>query len=304
MRYYVFLILIFFSSGAFSQNVKAEVDTAKIRIGEQFTYKLFVNDTANVILPNLSDLKGLEKVDSTKIDTIKNSLIRKFILTGFDSGSFYIPQQQVFIRNRVFLTDSILIEVATIAIDTTKVKMFDIKNIKEEPIIFDDYKHYVFWGLLILLLIAASIYFYIKRKKPLEEKELIPEMTPLEEALNLLSELDKKLLWQNNDVKKYYSELTEIVRGYIEKELHISALEQTTDELMDVLKAFQESKSIETTQSIINKLNALLREADLVKFAKSKPLANEIEEDRKDAEEILTHLKAKKSEENKADELE
>ena len=45
-------------------------------------------------------------------------------------------------------------------------------------------------------------------------------------------------------------------------------------------------------------------EADLVKFAKSKPLANEIESDRVKAEEIINNLSAKTIEETKADELE
>ena len=33
-----------------------------------------------------------------------------------------------------------------------------------------------------------------------------------------LKKLDNKLLWQNNQIKKYYSELTEIIRDFIEKE--------------------------------------------------------------------------------------
>lgn len=287
-----------------SQTVRAEVDTTSIRIGEQFTYTLTVSDTANVILPKLNDLKSLEIVDSTQVDTIKTSLIRKFILTGFDSGAFYIPRQQVFIRNKAFLTDSILINVATVPIDTTKVKMFEIKSIKEEPLTFDDYKHYLIWGLVALAIIVLLIYLIKTRKKSKpQEKTIVVTQTPLEIALDQLSELDKKLLWQNNSIKEFYSELTEIVRNYIESELQISALEQTTDELISVLSDFVTAKTIDTNQSVINKLKALLQEADLVKFAKSKPLANEIEEDRKDAEEVIQNLKATLKEEENNDEL-
>ncbi len=299
--FYIFLLTFTFG---FSQNVKVDVDTTQIRIGEQFTYKLTVSDTANVILPTLDNLKGLEIVDSTKIETVKNSLIRKFILTSFDSGAFYIPQQQVFIRNRAFLTDSILINVATVKIDTTKVRMFNIKPVKEEPLIFDDYKHYVYWGLIGLVLIIALIWFLKSRKKSEEEIVIVPTKSPLEEALDSLSELDKKLLWQNNEVKKFYSELTDIVRSYIERELKISALEKTTDELIETLSDLNDAETIDTNKGFIEKLRALLQEADLVKFAKSKPLANEIEEDRKDAEAVIENLKAKKIEEKVEDELE
>lgn len=289
----VFFIFLLSINLAFGQNVKAEVDTTNIRIGEQFSYKLTVSDTANVILPNLNNLKGLEVVDSTKIDTIKSSLIRKFILTGFDSGAFYIPQQQVFIRNRAYLTDSILINVATIPVDTTKIKMFDVKPVIEEPIIFDDYKHYIPWAFLLIAVIIVLIWFLKNRKKSEETPEVVIIKSPLEEALESLSTLDDKLLWQNNEVKKFYSELTEIVRTYIEKELKIPALEQTTDELISTLFDFNEVETIDTDKGTISKLRDLLQEADLVKFAKSKPLANEIEEDRKDAEHILQNLKSK-----------
>ena len=108
-----------------------------------------------------------------------------------------------------------------------------------------------------------------------------------------LNELDEKLLWQNNKVKQYYSELTEIIRNYIERELKVPALEKTSDEVIEMLRDFNDAESIETTKENIEKLKDLLREADLVKFAKSKPLAPEIEEDRKDAEVIIHNLKPK-----------
>ena len=78
--------------------------------------------------------------------------------------------------------------------------------------------------------------------------------------------------------EEYYSELTEIVRGYIERELKVPALENTTDEVLAMIKDFKNADSIETSKETIKKLKDLLQEADLVKFAKSKPLAIEIEE--------------------------
>jgi hypothetical protein len=289
-----FLFSLFFFS-AFSQErmVKVEIDTTNIRIGEQFTLKISINETQNVIIPKL-ELKGLEIVDSTKVDTLKNSLIRKYILTGFDSGAFYIPQQQIFVKNQAYLTDSLLINIATVAIDTTKVKKFPIKSIKKEPYRFDDFKIYLYIILAALAIIGFWIYWFVIRKR----KEEVDEPTyrtlpPYEEAIYRLTELDEKLLWQNNKVKEYYSELTEIVRGYIERELKVPALENTTDEVLEMLKDFKQAKTIETSQETLDKLKSLLREADLVKFAKSKPLAPEIEEDRKDAQDIVSTLKPK-----------
>lgn len=294
MRKIFLYILILSSSFALAQNtpaVKAKVDTTNIRIGEQFQFKIEVNDTSNVILPKLENLTGLEIVEEDKIDTIKNSLIKRYILTGFDSGAFYIPQQQIFIRNQAFLTDSILINVATVAVDTTKQKMFPIKSIQEEPYVFDDFKPYLIWVILGLLIIGLLLYFILKKKKIEEPKEEIPLLPPYEEAIEKLKELDNKLLWQNNRIKQYYSELTEIIRAYIEKELKVPALEITSDELLTYIERFKDSETITISRETFDKLKSLLQEADLVKFAKSKPLSHEIEEDRRDAEDILNSMK-------------
>ena len=283
--------------------VKAEIDTTSIRIGEQFQLKISVDETQNVIIPKIQ-LKGLEVIDSTRIDTIKNSLIRRYILTGFDSGAFYIPQQQIFVKNQAFLTDSLLINIATIAIDTTKLKKFPIKSIKKEPYTFDDFRIYIYLILAILAIIGFWIYwFVIRKRKETEDAPTYRTLPPFEEAILRLNELDEKLLWQNNKIKEYYSELTEIVRGYIERELKVPALENTTDEVLAMIKDFKNLDSIETSKETIKKLKDLLREADLVKFAKSKPLAIEIEDDRRDAEFIIGHLKPKQIIE-KEDELE
>lgn len=304
MKKYILHIFLLITAVTFAQNpkVKAQIETSQIKIGEQFNLKITVNEINNVILPKL-ELKGLEIIDSVKTDTINNMLIQNYVITGFDSGAFYIPQQHIFIRNQAYLTDSILVNVATVAIDTTKVKKFPIKSIKAEPYTFDDFKMYIYILLAALAIIGFWIYWFVIRKRKVEED--VPTfrvLPPYEEAVFKLNELDEKLLWQNNKVKEYYSELTEIVRGYIERELNVPALEKTTDEIVDMLRDFNDADTLKTSKETIKKLKELLQEADLVKFAKSKPLALEIEEDRKDALDIISNLKPKPI--KKDDELE
>ena len=293
MKLKILFFLLLISSLTYAQKVSVTTDTTNIRIGEQFLFKIVIKDTANVIFPEkLENLTSLEVVKDVKIDTFKNSLIKKYLMTGFDSGAFYIPTQQIFIKNRAYLSDSVLINVATVAVDTTKQKMFPIKAIQSEPLIYDDFKPYIIWVVLAILLIGLFIYYLKNRKKPeIKEIEIINTLPPFEEALEKLQELDNKLLWQNNEIKKYYSELTEIVRVFIEKELEIPALEITTHELVSLLSDYNNPKNIKPAKETIRKLNALLQEADLVKFAKSTPLSHEIEEDRRDAEKVLNDLK-------------
>ena len=295
MRKQLCYILLFISAISFAQKpmVKEEIDTTNIRIGEQFNLKISIDETQNVILPKL-ELTGLEIIDSTKTDTLENSLIRKYILTGFDSGAFYIPEQQIFIKNQAYFTDSLLVNVATIAIDTTQVKKFPIKSIKSEPYTFDDFKIYLYLLLAAIAIIGFWIYWFVIRKqKQRKEEKTYKVLPPFEEAIYKLNELDEKLLWQNNKVKEYYSELTEIIRGFIERELKVPALENTTDEILEALKNFEDAETIQVSKETLKTLQELLHEADLVKFAKSKPLAVEIKEDRKDAEDIISNLTPK-----------
>jgi len=291
-----FLLIFLFSMVSFSQKkplVKAEIDTTNIRIGEQFNLKISINEIKNVIIPKL-ELKGLEVIDSAKTDTLKNSLVKKYVLTGFDSGSFYIPQQQIFVKNQAFLTDSLLINVATIAIDTSKIKKFPIKSIKSEPYVLDDFKGYIWIALVALLLLGLLVYFiFFRKKKEVEEEVVIPLIPAYEEAIEKLHQLDEKLLWQNNKVKEYYSELTEIVRNYIGRDIEIPTFEQTSNEIIELIKAQNNKKKLGLSKETIATINSLLKNADLVKFAKSKPLSHEIEDDRKFAELIITKIQPK-----------
>ena len=293
MKLKTLFFLLLMSTLTYSQKVSVAIDTTNIRIGEQFLFEIVIKDTANVIFPEkLENLTKLEVVKDIKIDTFKNSLVKKYLMTGFDSGAFYIPTQQIFIKNRAYLSDSVLINVATVSVDTTKQKMFPIKSIQTEPLVYDDFKPYVIWVILALLLMGLFIYYFKTRKQPeIKEIDTVNTLAPYEEALVKLQELDNKLLWQNNEIKKYYSELTEIVRVFIEKELNIPALEITTFELVSLLSEYNTPKNINITKETIRKLNALLQEADLVKFAKSTPLSHEIEEDRRVAEKVLNDLK-------------
>ena len=197
ISFFLFLLTSFVS---FAQKplVSIEIDTSFIRIGEQFNLKISVNETQNVIIPTLN-LKGLEVVDSTKVDTVKNGLIKNYLLTGFDSGSFYIPQQQIFVKNQAFLTDSLLINVASVAVDTTQIKKFPIKAIQSEPYVLDDFKGYLWILLLGIIIIGLLLYFFVfRKKKGVEEEEEIAKIPAFEEALEKLHQLDEKLLWQNN----------------------------------------------------------------------------------------------------------
>ncbi len=285
LRPFLALVLMLLSGVALAQ-VSSRVDTTRIRIGEQFDYVIEVEETQDVRLPKFEpDSLNRVGVVASKVDSLRNRLVVKYTLTSFDSGQYVLPGQEVFIRDRRFLTDPVTIDVGTVPVDTIKQPMHHIKSIKSEPYLFSDYLNY-FWGLILALIVIGLILYYVLRDKPTHE-EYIERIPPFEMAKQRLHELDGKKLIEQNRIKSYYVELTDIVRTFIEREMDIPALESTTDELIETITDFNMSSKLNIPEDTLRKLQRLLQEADLVKFAKMKPLLNEIELHRKDAENVI-----------------
>lgn len=292
MKRTLLIVISFFCFIGFSQTnpVTTSIDTTNVRIGEKMLFQITVDGVNEVVFPKLQNTGKVEVVEEFKTDTLKNKLVKLYHLTAFDSGQYVIPKQQVLINNKLFYTDSVLVKVMTVEVDTTKQKMFTIKPIVEEPYIFDDFKPYLCWLLAILTVIAVAIYYYLRKKNVVifNKKPAIP---PFDEALLKLKALDKKQLWQHQKTKEFYIELTEIVRAYIEKEWHIPALESTTDELHGFMMDFIEIKKLPVKKETAIRLHKLLQESDLVKFAKYTPIASDIEIHRNEAEKLIIALK-------------
>ncbi|HLF52357.1 hypothetical protein [Flavobacterium sp.] len=294
-KFYIY-VLILISTTIFAQQKRVEtsIDTTKNKIGAQFnlTLKTNVDTLSNVVFPSSETFGKLEVIRSYVVDTIKKGdryeLIKKYGLTQFDSGKYTIPSLRVIINNKSFLTDSISVEVANVTVDTLKQKMFDIKPIAEAPS-----DHSGIWKYLLILLlilgIGALVYFLIKKY---QKKKIDQEIfkTPIQKATTLLQSLEKKELWQKGEIKTYYSELTDIARNYIEEAIEIPAMESTTSELILGLRAVSIKKKMTLSQDTLENLEKVLKHADLVKFAKSKPLDFEIAEDRNKIEKAILTL--------------
>ena len=290
------LLVLLFSSAVFAQQKQlvTSIDTIKNKIGAEFklSLKTSVDTSAKVVFPNLRNIGALEVIMSYPIDTIKQDgryeLIKKYGLTQFDSGKYTIPSVKIFINNKPFLSDSLLVEVANVPVDTLQQKMYDIKDIVPVEDQLGDW-----WKYLLILIfivgIGALVYWYLRKyqKKKIEEEIF---KTPIEKATSLLQTLEKKELWQKGEIKAYYSELTDITRNYIEEAIEIPAMESTTSELIDGLRVASLKKKMTLSQETIENLERVLKQADLVKFAKSKPLDFEITEDRNKIQKAILTL--------------
>jgi hypothetical protein len=294
IKYYILFFLI--SASLFAQKqVETKIDVTKNKIGAQFnlTLKTNVDTLSKVVFPTSKNFGKMEVIRSYVIDTIKlgdrYELIKKYGVTQFDSGKYVIPSLKVLINNKAFATDSVLVEVSNVKVDTLKQKLFDIKPIVEVPYQLSYFWQYVLIILLILG-IGALIYWLIKKYQK-KKVEVVEELkSPIERATILLKTLEKKELWQKGAVKEYYSELTDIARNYIEEAIEIPAMESTTSELILALRAASIKKKMTLSTETLENLERVLKQADLVKFAKSKPLDYEIAEDQNKIEKAILTL--------------
>lgn len=277
--------------------VSSSIDSTQIRIGEQIHFKVEVetDTSAWVVFPEGQTFSPLEVVEEFPVDTImdkdKFNLIKKYALTQFDSGSYTLPRQQLLINETPYFTDSVSIEVRTVVVDTTKQKMFDIKPIVEVEKTSGGWVRYLLYGLLILVLAGVGLYWFVFRKKPLTEAEKETLLPPYDRAILALKRLDESRHLIQAEYKAYYSQLTNIVRSYLEEDAHISALESTTDELVVKLELLKDSGELNIDESTIKQFKQVLQTADLVKFARSQPETRVAEDHRKLMGEVVTHVK-------------
>ncbi|MCL8008571.1 BatD family protein [Gelidibacter japonicus] len=272
------LSFLFFLFSIFSSaQVKSSIDSTKIKIGEQITYKIEVEaDTTDlVVFPEGQTFTPLEMIESYKPDTTRNqatyNLVKKYGLTQFDSGHYTIPRQKIIIGSKEYFTDSLRVEVNNVLVDSTKQGLYDIK-----PFIKVDKSRSDWWKtaliiIAILAVVAFLMYWFIWRKKPLTEAEEIALLPPYERAKMALQKLDESDYLQQAELKGYYSELTFIIRRYLDEQVYDRALESTTDELINRLNLLKDGNQIELSKNDIRNIETILKRADLVKFAKVTP---------------------------------
>ncbi|KAA5534028.1 BatD family protein [Paenimyroides baculatum] len=290
----VALFLSLCTLASFAQ-VTSAVDSTQIKIGSAFnlTVKATANEGSKVVFPNQQNIGPFEVLEQSKTDTVldgkRMELIKKYTLTQFDEGDYVVPRLSVYIDGKNHQTNLFNIKVNNVTVDTLKQPMHDIKaQIGGETDTDKLWKYLVAIALCFLAGLAA--YFIIKRiqNKNLTEEDLYK--TPLERVTKKLQLLDSKRLVLNGDVKSYYSEMTDVIRDYIEEVFEIPAKESTTSEVIQMLFQTIQSKKLQLSKESINDLKRVLQTADLVKFAKSEPMMNEIEQDRRASEVISVSI--------------
>lgn len=220
----------------------------------------------------------------------RKQFVQKYLVQPFDSGLYVIPSAVLISGGDTVFTNTPALKVEPTEIDTAlliyddkgnaiDLKIHDFTDIATvEKKIIDYVPDWVvswgWWILLSIILIGVAVFVYVKwlrhgRIPLMPAKRPIP---PYELAMSELSRLREMQLWQKGSEKEYYTRLTDILRRYIHGRFDINAREMTTSQLMSALKHCEEP--VEG----MNLMDEILRQADFVKFAKARPLADDNEQ--------------------------
>ncbi len=291
------LVLLFAAFGARAQSprpvVTARVEPDSVMIGDRFDYIIEVEkDLVQVVrFPVFQPGENpgaLVLVEEAPVDTLlregrRMKLRKRYRMAVFEEGHHDFGTAEVFYADKNIVDtlrseNNLTLNVTTFQIDSTSQSIYDLKPQRTLPFRLGEIRGYLLWGLLAaigLALLAAGVLCWLRRRGSTLGGlfAAAPALPPHVEAIRALEELHNRKLWQNNRHKQYYSGLTDILRTYIARRWEIGAMEMTSDEIIAAMR------SIELPDKARADLTAILRDADLVKFAKATPDAGQNEAD-------------------------
>lgn len=294
----IFVVMLFVSfsyCSLFSQTVtaRAYTDKANYEVGDYINYAIEIshNHDLRVFKPTLGEFaKDIDVIKSdepvVEENKGKKKIIYRFIISKYDSADVTVPSIPVTYQmgndttSFEIFTNPVSFSVRTLPVVTSA----EIKDVKPPVVIPMELLTILLILLVILLLILLALYLYRRHQKNKQQKGerkrvyLIPAHV---KALTELHALEEKKLWQQGLIKEYHSNITEIIRRYFEDRFEILALESSTTEILEQLTR------VVLPENIYRTINDFLNNADLVKFAKYKPLPAVNEEMMKQAVDIV-----------------
>ena len=258
--------------------VSAAIDSTTLFIGDQTDLHLRATCEVGeqVQLPALDKelIPGIEILDKTVVDTATLSDGRVqynqyLTLTSFEDSLFYIAPLPFVIGDDTVWSESLMLNVVQpFEMDSADMAITDIKGIYKAPIWW--------WGILRWVLLALAIagigvggyylitYLQARARKGEDEQVAAEPLRPAEEvALEKLDAIREQKIWQTGQVKEYHTQLTDVVREYIDRRFEVSSVEQTSDETLRAMRPLLSSQ-----KELYEQLRKMLTLADLVKFAK------------------------------------
>lgn len=278
----VILLIIITCNQLQGQIISAHANTDKpsYSIGDYISVDITISGPASFkyYFPDETTISTYDIISSMPLDTQRSDdrviLTKHIIYSIYEGGDVYFPQVAINYQStsdtaqHQILTDSIPLHIEAIAVDTT----LAIKPIKSVlDVTLRNHKWILWLGIITGLIIIGGLiwYFFLRRKNIGPIAVPVPLKSLHERMTERLQQLQSKQLWQKGQLKTYYSELTDILRDYLEERYHMHAHESTSDEIVEQLERHPD------TRAHASNIRYLLNLADMAKFAKSQPLADE-----------------------------
>ena len=276
------LLLTYVGANAQYLSATATIDSSFIKIGQQTQIRVVVDAPEGVSFdfPDLhqgdSLTSGIEVLMVSKTDTSTNNgkfrYKKDYLDTACDTGGYKIPPFFMTLRDgSKSQTNELTLEVLNIDRQIEEGKFEDIKDIMEIPFDFVYFIKILVLFLFVCLALASIIYYaynYWKKHRAKPEPVVVePErvLKPHEVALMELDRIKAEKIWCTGEHKRYYTELTDVLREYLSKRFSIAAWEMTSAEILDELQYKEEARSV------CDKLKQIFSISDMVKFAKMVP---------------------------------
>ncbi len=223
--------------------------------------------------PQILELLDGPLVDTLQIEGRRLRIRQRYRLTSFEAGLYDLGHVGVLYADKnivdtLYSQESVKLSVGTFLIDSTSHPIYGLKSLREMPFKLGEIKSYLLWSLLGLILLAILAYVVLRLMAYYGHSVLglFKPMPPLPPHVVAFSELDKlreERLYQEGDYKGFYSRLTDIMRTYIANRYGVTAVSMTSDEIIEAIRDLEIPRRCEM------ELQSLLRDADLVKFAKA-----------------------------------
>ena len=297
MRQIIFLlcfsVLFSFTKGIAQtyEELLVAVDSTELRIGEQINirYQIKGDSLSQIQFAEQPNFAPFELLEDFPLDTLRSQahylFTKKYALIQFDSGTYWIPKQKILINGVGAISDSILIRVNTVLVDTLKQPLFDIKPLVAVKRGYKKLTQQILITVFGLILLILAVFLVLRVQKKLIEKR--KELPPFDRALLELKALEEERPRLQEEYKSYYSKLTDVVRRYLEEEANITALESTSKELLKKLELLKDSGKLDLDGETLHSLKRVLEHADLVKFARSAPEFEVATNDRNLVEDVV-----------------
>ena len=268
---------------AFGQTVEQRIDSLQMLIGQQtiLHLKATARKGAKVVMPSFKPqdqiIPGIEVVeqkgDTSQVGDDQMVVSRDYTITSFEEKVYAIPALNVKIDGKNFHGNPLALKVLTVPVDTVHPNQFyPPKTVQDNPFLWSEWS-FAFWlSLLMIIICGAMLYLRnrLKKNKPIITRIRIIKRVPAhEKALKEINDIKQHHTTSNQETQKeYYTHLTNALRGYIVSRFGFNAMEMTSSEIIDNLRAAGDQK-------MIDELRMLFSTADLVKFAKYEIPMNE-----------------------------